>query len=129
MSERPRDSQRRKLYDAEWRIAPSRIILDKKEARRFFRHVTRALGCTELKMVFRRGGNRSYYQSWNTRICILNPTKESICHEIAHHVVYTRYGKRVPAHGREFAGIVSSMYVLFCEEDPTRVHREMMGLL
>ena len=131
-----RDSQRQRVYDAERRIIPSARIMDKSEARRFFKMICKVLpecqGARPLRMTFRRGGVRSFYDSGELkgpRICILRATKRSICHEIAHHVTYRRFGNNVPDHGREFAGILASMLILFCEEDPTRVHRELSGLL
>ena len=117
-----RDNQRQRVYDAERALYPNgEPIMTKQDGRRFFKRVQKALEIPELALVWRRGGKNSYYRTGRNTICVLHANKASILHEIAHHVIYVRYGTKVAPHGPEFAGVLASMLILFGGQRPTDV--------
>lgn len=124
MMEYARDNQRSKVYALDrailWQLNPRR--LSKPEFRALFKKVTRAIGAEDVKLVYRRGGSRSYYRHRTLTIHIteLDRNITVLLHELAHHLVGTRdvYTGRegsIEAHGPEFVAEYIALLAAFTD--------------
>jgi hypothetical protein len=129
-----RDSQRSRVYEMERRLYSDDKArwMNKKDGRQYFKRVCKGLGIApmELGLVWRRGGVKNYYRQWDQTIRMRVPVRpESLLHEIAHHLVYERFGSKIEPHGAEFVGILLGLRITFEGLDPRRAWKEAEGLI
>jgi hypothetical protein len=105
--------------------------MNKRDGRRYFKRVVKALEIEHtLDLKWRRGGVRNYYRKWDRTIRMRVPVRpESLLHEIAHYLVYERFGSKIEPHGAEFVGILLGLRITFEGLDPRRAWKEAEGLI
>lgn len=118
---RPRDYQREKVYTAERPLCHKESITAL-EGRRITRQLCALMGLPIPKLVVRSGGYRSFYSRSTLRLRMAPAARiegkpaiwrSSLYHELAHHIIWERYGFSAASHGPQFARTVASLYILF----------------
>lgn len=116
-----RDNQKSRVYAMDSAISRliGRQLMDKRQFRALFKQITAAIGETDLKLVFRSGGNGSFYRERTPAIHIgpRDRTLEIMLHEIAHHRLASsdRYANagQYASHGPEFVSELLALVAAF----------------
>lgn len=122
-----RDSQRIKVYRAEWEIKKtSPLGWGKSDNVRKFvtkvltsAYVTRRYGKLPIPKIEPKHHGRATYSGYWQRIELPRwaMTKETVLHEVAHHIVHWKYGSRCAGHGPEFVKVFLELLSHFISKE------------
>lgn len=111
-----RDSQRQKCYDWEGKYLSKHYkTIDQSEMTAFIKKVALENKVKITKIKYRSGGVCSYARG-STELAFLpcHMNKIVACHEIAHLIVYAKYGTKVAGHGPEWVREYARLLVAYC---------------
>lgn len=122
-----RDSQRIKVYRAEWAVPKaSSLGWGKSDNVQKFvikvltsAYVTRRYGKLHIpKIEPKHHGAATYNGSWQRiKLPRWAMTKETVLHEVAHHIVHWEYGSRCAGHGPEFVKVFLELLSHFISKE------------